>query len=894
MTLIVPPHSLGLLQGALSTAIGSTSSAASGAALTSLRQIDGFGQLSDLKDLTRPDNLARLAGSPALFQSVARVLNLPEHVERAVFQGGTAAGTAQATASYTPTSCAMDMVGADFSHAAELPEVDLSRRLSTGEIAHRIFTDIRELQGRVRIHPMEQRLRAYAEQLSLSEGVQIYRRTPTAITKKLYEMLNLAVQIAKIMDDDAQGYFRETMHENHSRAVIVQYLNQAREEGPEKAVPLLEKCLELYDDVYQGGIDLGVLETSISRALKDELNWPKQVTLDTLGPFALSLRQTFESHGGEIDSQQRYYLMRLAIGLDATAFGLCAMRPDESGTAAQALKMATLIEVLYGSGFGDQRWLAVSDRLRGVAESWETLGPGAGTDELRRYGVLAAHMLEEVKTSYHSLFDDLVRAHGKKWGLSENDIRSFTRSMYRTGALFPLGQHLAALHAGNGNHNRAEQILNSLFHKQKAAPRPYAPIFLGEGQGDDLYDMGNKGKGLNELIRMGEPVPAGLALPPVLLSEGAALSADHLAQIDGALNELEKRTGKGFADGSLRVSVRSGAAVSMPGTLLTVIKVGSREEAVAAVAKVYGSWNDPSAQLYRRINGVPKDMGTSVIIQEWIETNDDTDSGFGLASSTGGGAPLTRYGRQVQGIDLVSGNHPGQDTMDAPVAKELEARIRRYEDHFHHPVEVEYAVERGRIWMLQVRRAQLRYEDEVRWAVQMIREGRMSREEGVDYLGGRERLAGALSAVRLNLQGGETVLASEAKGGGRPLIGAIALDETGITALQAAGLQAVFVTDNADAGRSAAYAFEAGAAIFNEGNGVSHLEGDLRASNRPHLGGIPVTVDREGRTATIGGITLKEGDVVTLDPANGNIYQGEVPIQQGDSAVASLIRWLID
>ncbi|HSA59553.1 MAG TPA: PEP/pyruvate-binding domain-containing protein [bacterium] len=893
MTFTVPPQSLGLLQGALNTAIGGVSTVTTDAALSSIRRIEGFGGLSDLRELTRPDNLARLAGSPALFQSVARVLNLPEHVEREVFQGGMA-GTAEPKTSYAPTSCAMDMVGADFSHAAELPEVDLSQRLSTGEIAHRIFTDIRELQGRVRIHPMEQRLQAYAEQLSLSEGVQIYRRTPTAITRKLFQMLDLAVQVSKIMDDDAQGYFRETMHENHSRAVIVQYLTQARAEGPEKAIPLLERCLELYDDVYRGGVDLGILESSISRALKDELHWPKQVTLDALGSFAVSLRRTFEAHGAEIDTQQRYYLMRLAIGLDATAFGLGAFNPEETGTAEQALKMATLIEVLHGTGFGDERWLAVAERLRQVHGNWPALGPDRGAEELRRYGVLAAHMLEEVKTSYHSLFDDLVRTHGKKWGLSESDIRSFTRSLYRTSALFPLGQHLAALHAGNGNHNRSEQVLNSLFHKQKAAPRPYAPIFLGEGREDDLYQLGNKGKGLNELIRMGEPVPAGFALPPVLLSEDAGLNADQLAQIDRALKELESRTGKGFADGGLRVSIRSGAAVSMPGTLLTVIKVGSRDEAVAAVAKVYGSWNDPSAQLYRRINGVPEDMGTSVIVQEWIETNDDPASGFGLASSTGEGAPLTRYGRQVHGIDLVSGNHPGQDTMDAPVAEELAARIRRYEDHFHYPVEVEYAVERGRIWLLQVRRAQLRYEDEVRWAVQMIREGRMPRESGIAFLGGRERLAGALSAVRLNLQGGETVLASEAKGGGRPWIGAIALDETGITALQAAGLQAIFVTDNADAGKSAAYAFEAGAAIFNEGNGVSHLEGDLRASNRPHVGGIPVTVDREGRTATIGGITLKEGDVVTLDPVNGSIYRGEVPIQQGDSPVASLIRWLID
>jgi pyruvate,orthophosphate dikinase len=886
--------SLGILQGALNTAIGGVSSATSGAALTSLRQIDGFGHLSDLGELTRPENLTRLAGSPALFQSVARVLNLPEHVERAVFQGGAAAGTLQPTVRSTPVSCAMDMVGADLSDDYELAELDVSARRSTAEIANSIFTEIHELQGKLRVYPIEQRIRAYAEQLDLRQGVQIYRRTPSAKNRALNDLLDLGPPISKLMDDgDPLGYYKDTLHRNHSRALIVQYLERARQEGVEKAIPLLERSLQLYDKVYAGTVDIGMLQRSMHSSLVAKLDWPKELTLENLGAFAVSLRTAFESHASELDGQERYHLMRLAIALDGTAFGLGAFHEGETGTAEQALKIAALIEVLYGTGFGDERWLAVATRLRHVHALWPNLGPERGAEEIRRYGVLAAHMLEEGKTSYHSLFDSLVRKHGKAWGLSESDIRSFTRSLYRTGALFPLGQQLAALHAGNGNHNRAEQILNSLFHQQKATPRPYTPIFLGEGQEDDFYYMGNKGKGLNELIRMGEPVPAGFALPPLQLSESTSLDDDQLARIDRALDELERRTGKSLDDGSLRVSVRSGAAVSMPGTLLTVLKVRSRDDVRDAVMTVYRSWNNPVAQLYRRINGVPEDMGTSVIVQEWIETDDDPTSGFGLASSTGEGAPITRYGRQVHGIDLVSGNHSGGDAMDAAVADELAARIRRYEDHFHHPVEVEYAVERGRILMLQVRRAQLRYDDEVLWAVGMIRDGRMTREAGIAFLGGRERLAGALSAVRLNLKGDETVLAAEAKGGGLPLIGAIALDETGITALQAAGLQAIFVTDNSDAGKSAAFAFEAGAAIFNEGNGVSHLEGDLRASNRPHVGGIPVTVDREARTATIGGVTLKEGDVVTLDPAHGTIYRGEVAIQQGDSPVASVIRWLI-
>lgn len=901
MTLLVPPPALGLLQGALTTAIGGVSTEASGTTLSSIRGIEGFGGISNLTELTRPDNLARLAGNPAILRTVAQVLNLPAHVEREISQ------TPQ-SANYRPTSCAMDWEGADLADH-EVADLDRTAQRTPAEIAHSIFTDIHELQGKLRIGPLEQRIREHAEELDLRQGVQIYRRAPTAINEKLHELLNMAYLISKIMDDgDPQGEYRDGLHRNHSRSLIVDYLSKARERKAEAeaeknpdakqiksfddAIGMLEKSLSLYDQVYGGTVNLGVLQNSMSRAIKDMLVWPKEVTLENLGAFAVSVRQSFDAHAEDLTGEQRYHLMRLAIALDGAAFGLGAFNEGEAGTQTQALKLATLIEVLYGTGFGDERWLAVAERLRGVFANWAALGPHQGAEELARYGVLAAHMLDEGKTSYHSLFDALVRTNGKKWGLSENDMRSFTRSLYRTGALFPLGQHLAALHAGNGNHNRVDQILERL-HQDRVMSRVYAPVFLGDGKKEDLLHMGNKGKGLNELIKMGEAVPAGFALPPVLVTHDD-LSDEQKAEINSALDELEKRTGKNFEDDTLMVSVRSGSSVSMPGTLLTITRVSTRHEVLRGILAVYRSWNNPSAQLYRRMNGVPEDFGTSVIVQEWIETDDHPDSGFGLATSDGSGdAPLTRYGRKAHGIDLVSGYHSGRDDMEEDVKDELNRKIQNYEDHFHHPVEVEYAVERGKIWMLQIRRAQLRYEDEIRWAARMIRSGRMSKEDGVAFLGGQERLTGALNEPRLLLQGSEELIAQEAKGGGRPMVGSIAFDEAGIATLQSGGLQAIFVTDNADAGKSAAYAFEAGAAIFNEGNGVSHLEGDLRASNRPHVGGIAVTIDRHARTVSIAGNTLREGDVVTLDPANGSIYRGQVPIQEGDSPVASIIRWLI-
>src|SRR5262249_21358207 len=157
------------------------------------------------------------------------------------------------------------------------------------EVANGIFTDIHQLQGKLRVHPMEKRLRAYAEQMELRHGVQIFRRTPSSMNHQLDELLNLAPQISKLMDGESNGEYRDTLHRNHSRGVIERYLQQAREEGPEQAVPLLERSLRLYDEVYAGKVDVSMLYRDFSTALKDEMGWPKDLTLENLGPFAAAL-----------------------------------------------------------------------------------------------------------------------------------------------------------------------------------------------------------------------------------------------------------------------------------------------------------------------------------------------------------------------------------------------------------------------------------------------------------------------------------------------------------------------------------------------------------------------------------------------------------------------------
>jgi hypothetical protein len=103
---------------------------------------------------------------------------------------------------------------------------------------------------------------------------------------------------------------------------------------------------------------------STSRVLKDELNWPHQLTFQSVGTFAVSIRKVFDAREDHLNPKQRYQLMLLASYMNAAAAEVCRFDPAEIRSPAQAVKMAALMEVLYGCGFGNERLSAEeADRL---------------------------------------------------------------------------------------------------------------------------------------------------------------------------------------------------------------------------------------------------------------------------------------------------------------------------------------------------------------------------------------------------------------------------------------------------------------------------------------------------------------------------------------------------
>jgi hypothetical protein len=147
--------------------------------------------------------------------------------------------------------------------------------------------------------------------------------------------------------------------------------------------------------------------SAMSRALKDELTWPQTLTMETLGSFAVSVRRAFDIREDHLTSVQRNDLIQIAARLNEAADGLCAFNPAETYSPIQARKIGALIEVLYGCGFGSDRWRGPADALHRLTRNWGKFDTTTRREELQRLARLAGEILDDVEASYRSLFDPI-------------------------------------------------------------------------------------------------------------------------------------------------------------------------------------------------------------------------------------------------------------------------------------------------------------------------------------------------------------------------------------------------------------------------------------------------------------------------------------------------------
>jgi pyruvate,orthophosphate dikinase len=497
------------------------------------------------------------------------------------------------------------------------------------------------------------------------------------------------------------------------------------------------------------------------------------------------------------------------------------------------------------------------------------------------------------------------------------------------------------------------------------------------GGGKDV--LGGKGAGLAEMTQIGVPVPAGFTISTeacrAYMAQGKRLPDGLEDEIDEHVARLEERAGRRFGDPEdpLLVSVRSGAAVSMPGMMDTILNLGlsdvacdglakatgnerfasdsyrrliqmfgevvggidahtfeqrlselkqakgvqqdteldaddlrglvrvfesiyaeetgntfpqdARDQLTRAVRAVFESWGNPRAQVYRRAHDIPDDLGTAVNVMQMVFGNKGDTSATGVCftrdPATGEQGLYGEFLPNAQGEDVVAGIRTPlrleQMRGTLPEAfEQLVETMAALERHYRDVQDIEFTVEDGKLFLLQTRSAKRTAAAALKIAVSMVEDGMISREEAVARIdpASIEQLLHPRIDPNVRLEPAARGLnASPGAASGGVVFDADTAAERG-----AAGERVVLVrwetTPDDIHGMIAAQGI-----LTVHGGMTSHAAVVARGMGKPCVAGAEgVSIDQAKKTAQIGGVTVNEGEPITLDGGTGQVYIGEVEL----------------
>ena len=522
--------------------------------------------------------------------------------------------------------------------------------------------------------------------------------------------------------------------------------------------------------------------------------------------------------------------------------------------------------------------------------------------------------------------------------------------------------------------------------------------FFGNGRADGSAAMrdilGGKGAGLAEMANLGLPVPPGFTISAKLcltyLEQGTF--PDQLREeVDRHLKQLERATKKKFGDASnpLLVSVRSGAAVSMPGMMETILNLGLNDETVqgliagsanarfaydsyrrfvqmygdvvfdlgkepfeqvladvkrrckakrdidlpenelkalvaefkaiiqsrtdlpfpddpqqqlwGAIEAVFKSWRTRRAADYRRVHGIPDGMGTAVNVVAMVYGNLGDDSGTGVAFTrdcrTGervlNGDVLTN----AQGEDVVSGARTPEPIAGmkrgklAKVHRELERLADKLERHFKDVQDIEFTFERGKLYMLQTRRAQRTGLAAVRAAVEMVAEGLISEDEAVQRVPPQD--LDQLFHPMIDPRAAVTVLAKGLPASPGAATGEVVFDADEADALKKEGRDVILVRP--ETSPEDFHGIVAARAVLTARGGMtSHAAVVARGMGKTCVvGATEIEVDPAAGRFRANGRTVKHGQVITVDGTTGRVILGAAKLVEPKIGAhyAKLMSW---
>ena len=441
--------------------------------------------------------------------------------------------------------------------------------------------------------------------------------------------------------------------------------------------------------------------------------------------------------------------------------------------------------------------------------------------------------------------------------------------------------------------------------------------------------VGSKAANIATMVNeLGLPVPPGFTISTeacrAYLAHGWPDGLD--AEIVAQMHALEEKVGRRFGNGvdPLLVSVRSGAPVSMPGMMETILNLGLNDSTTAglaaasasemfaancrsrfeaqycsvvgvdvvpadpwaqlrgAVEAVFRSWMGDKARSYRRKEGIPEDLGTGVTVQAMVFGNRSIDSGTGVLftrnPATGENVLYGDVMFNAQGEDVVAGTHLTDpisclDTRMPDVGRELREYSGRLERYHRDLCDIEFTIEHGKLWMLQVRVGKRSKAAALRIAKEMAEDPAfpLTREEAI------RRVAAILAEPPTHVTARRTDLHALAIG--LPASPGIASGEVATTpeaavAAADAGRPVILVRSETSPDDVHGMARAKGI-LTSKGGFVSHAAVVARGWETPAVVGA-VSVVVEPDAIVVGGTRISVGKTISIDGTTGEVFEGAV------------------
>jgi pyruvate,orthophosphate dikinase len=312
-----------------------------------------------------------------------------------------------------------------------------------------------------------------------------------------------------------------------------------------------------------------------------------------------------------------------------------------------------------------------------------------------------------------------------------------------------------------------------------------------------------------------------------------------------------------------------------------------REQMDLAVLAVFDSWNSDRAVLYRRQERIPADLGTAVSIVAMVFGNLGDDSGTGVAFTrdpgTGAQGVYGDYLQNAQGEDVVAGIRntvPLQDLgrVDKTSYDQLMAIMRTLENHYRDLCDIEFTIERGKLWMLQTRVGKRTAAAAFRIATQLVNQGMIDLDEALTRVTG-DQLA-RLMFPRFDTSGeGITRLTKAISASPGAAVGKAVFDSKTAVAWAEAGEQVILVRRETNPDDLHGMIAAQGV-LTSRGGKTSHAAVVARGMGKTCVcGADELVVDAAAKSFTTpDGTVVSEGDVISVDGTSGAVYLGEVPV----------------